>query len=307
MERTLALYPQGATDPSAEALSWYKGALGEMAVAGLLAWLPDEWTVLHSVPVGGGSADIDHVVIGPPGVFTLNTKSHPDQELWIGGHGLLVSGQKTNYIGLAAAEAARASTLLSTASGLTVPVTPVLVFVRPGQRTVRALPEGGVRVLADSELLVFLQAQRREFSDEQLRRIVNVATRPITWHRSPAPEKDSRAIAVKFNALVARNAQEALLRASTVAPSTPGTPTTPSRAVAPAIPAAAPVVAAATLAALSPAMTARSVGSPRRPARAEAARVKRRRRALAGLGRTGAVALGAYIFLAAVLPHLVGR
>jgi len=306
MERTLALYPQGSTDPSEEALSWYKGALGEMAVAGLLAWLPDEWTVLHSVPVGAGSSDIDHVVIGPPGVFTLNTKSHPGQELWIGGHGLLVSGQKTNYIGLAAAEAARASTVLSAASGLTVPVTPMVVFVRPGHRTVRALPEGGVQVLADSELLVFLQAQRREFSDEQLRRIVNVATRPITWHRSPAPEKDSRAIAVKFNALVARNAQEALLRASTVATNRPSTPT---RAVVPESPAAdhGTAVAVATVAAFSTAMTARNVGSPRRPTRAEAASAKRRRRALAGLGRTGAVALGAYVFITAVLPHFVGR
>src|SRR4051794_31911273 len=99
MQRTLALHQPSFYTPSGDALSWYKGALGEIAVAGVLGWLGSEWTVLHSVPVGAGDSDIDHVVIGPAGVFTINTKSHPGQDVWIGGHGLLVSGQKTNYIG----------------------------------------------------------------------------------------------------------------------------------------------------------------------------------------------------------------
>ena len=33
-----------------------------------------KWHVIHSVPSEKG-ADIDHVVIGPAGVFTLNTKN----------------------------------------------------------------------------------------------------------------------------------------------------------------------------------------------------------------------------------------
>jgi hypothetical protein len=137
MEQTLLLQREhGRVSP--EALSWYTGALGEIAVAGLLAWLGPGWTVLHSVPVGRSGTDIDHVVIGQPGVFTLNTKSHVGQPVWVGGHGLLVSGRRTNYIGKAAAEAARAERLLSEASGLTVPVTPVIVFVSPGERTVKA-------------------------------------------------------------------------------------------------------------------------------------------------------------------------
>ncbi|MBG6212216.1 hypothetical protein RCH23_000129 [Cryobacterium sp. CAN_C3] len=42
----------------------------------MLSKLGPEWTVLHAVPVGSGSSDIDHVVIGPAGVFTINTKNH---------------------------------------------------------------------------------------------------------------------------------------------------------------------------------------------------------------------------------------
>jgi hypothetical protein len=32
------------------------------------------WRCRHSIPVGSNGADIDHLVIGPGGVFTLNTK-----------------------------------------------------------------------------------------------------------------------------------------------------------------------------------------------------------------------------------------
>ncbi|MFF2300083.1 nuclease-related domain-containing protein [Arthrobacter sp. NPDC058127] len=62
---------------------WYKGALGEVAVGRILERLGPEWTVLHAVPVGAGTSDIDHVLIGPSGVFTLNTKNHTGQSVWV--------------------------------------------------------------------------------------------------------------------------------------------------------------------------------------------------------------------------------
>ncbi|MCE0446144.1 NERD domain-containing protein [Streptomyces tricolor] len=34
------------------------------------------WHVLHGVPKSNGG-DIDHLLIGPGGVFSLNTKTHP--------------------------------------------------------------------------------------------------------------------------------------------------------------------------------------------------------------------------------------
>ncbi len=207
IQRTLELHPDPTEAPSGDALSWYKGALGEIAVAGILAELGPRWTVLHSVPVGRGDSDIDHVVIGPPGAFTINTKSHPGQEVWMAGHGLLVSGRRTNYIGIAAAEAFRAEALLSSAAGLTVPVVPMVVLVDPGKRTIRGVAEGGVRVLADWELLAELQLSPREFSDEQVERIVAAAIQPKTWRDEPLPEVDTENLALRFNAMVARSAQ----------------------------------------------------------------------------------------------------
>jgi Nuclease-related domain len=51
------------------------GILGEEAVAEALAGLPSSYWVLHGVSTGHG--DVDHVVIGPTGVFALETKAWP--------------------------------------------------------------------------------------------------------------------------------------------------------------------------------------------------------------------------------------
>jgi|CXWK01.1.fsa_nt_gi hypothetical protein len=61
--------------------AWRLGAQGEETVGRALDRLPDGLHVLHSVPVGQRGSDIDHVVIGPPGVFTINTKHHPDKRV----------------------------------------------------------------------------------------------------------------------------------------------------------------------------------------------------------------------------------
>jgi hypothetical protein len=45
------------------------------AVAKGLPKLDEAWRVLHSVPVGSRDSDIDHVVIGPGGVYTINAKT----------------------------------------------------------------------------------------------------------------------------------------------------------------------------------------------------------------------------------------
>jgi Nuclease-related domain len=50
-----------------------RGILGEEAVADALAVLPSSYVVLHGVSTGHG--DVDHVVIGPTGVFALETKA----------------------------------------------------------------------------------------------------------------------------------------------------------------------------------------------------------------------------------------
>jgi hypothetical protein len=49
--------------------------------------------VLSSIVKRSG-ADIDHLVIGPPGVFTINTKHHRDARIWVGGNMVKVNNFK---------------------------------------------------------------------------------------------------------------------------------------------------------------------------------------------------------------------
>jgi hypothetical protein len=54
---------------------WGRGAAGEERVGQILDGLRDSgWYALHDVNLGRGN--IDHVLIGPAGIFTIETKSH---------------------------------------------------------------------------------------------------------------------------------------------------------------------------------------------------------------------------------------
>jgi hypothetical protein len=108
---------------------WYKGALGEIAVGGVLARLGTEWMVLHAVPVGAGSSDIDHVLIGPAGVFTVNTKNHSGQSVWVAGQIMMVAGKKQRHLYNASHEAERAAKILTRAVNHAVDVRGVVVVL----------------------------------------------------------------------------------------------------------------------------------------------------------------------------------
>lgn len=56
--------------------AWRKGAEGEEVTAKLLARLPAAYSVLHDLRMPGSRTNIDHLVIGPTGVFTVETKNY---------------------------------------------------------------------------------------------------------------------------------------------------------------------------------------------------------------------------------------
>ena len=189
-----------------EAIGWYRGVIGERRIATLLDRLGAGWTVLHSVPVGRGTSDIDHIVIGQAGVFTINTKYSPGRKVWTAGYGMYVDGHPQMYVRNSVSEAARASTLLSRAVGMTIPVTGLIVFVDPGPMTHKDSNGSDlgadVRVIPDSDLLASLEG-RSVFSAEQVERIVSGAVKPETWHQAPVESSVGHHISLEFEALEA--------------------------------------------------------------------------------------------------------
>lgn len=53
--------------------SYFKGARGEERVAGILETLPGAWHVFHDFVAGGHH--VDHVLVGPTGVYAIETKN----------------------------------------------------------------------------------------------------------------------------------------------------------------------------------------------------------------------------------------
>lgn len=168
-----------------DAVSWYLGALGELAVGGILERLPEGWHARHALPLGSGQSDIDHLVVGPGGVFTINTKHHAGKNIWVAGRTLLVDGQPQQYIRAAAAEANRVARLLGERMPHPVAVHPLLVMVDPKRIAVKERPER-VRVLNAHDVRRWLRQQPATLSIDAVAEVLAVIDDPRLWRATDA-------------------------------------------------------------------------------------------------------------------------
>lgn len=179
---------------------WYKGALGEIEVGRILSGLGPGYEVLHAVPVGKADSDIDHVVIGPAGVFTLNTKNHSGQKVWVAGGTFMVGGHKPPHIHSSVFEAKRAAKRLSTAAGRPVEVAAMLVLIEPVSLDIKSRPDG-VEILTASRLKRWLSRQPQRLQAAEVEHIAAAARAPGVWHENPPASQDQTALAAGFEAL----------------------------------------------------------------------------------------------------------
>jgi hypothetical protein len=173
-------------DMKTDERAWRVGAGGEETVGGRLEKLAKHgWHVLHAVPVGDRGSDIDHVVIGPGGVFTVNTKTHPDGRVWVGRNSVRVNGHAVPYLRNSRFEAQRAERLLSAAVGYPVPVRAALVFLTGTlipNVTIKTAPDDVV-ILDRTDIPGAFKHSSRKLAAEQVARIYDQARRSTTWTR----------------------------------------------------------------------------------------------------------------------------
>ncbi|MER8188120.1 nuclease-related domain-containing protein [Kitasatospora sp. NPDC094015] len=159
---------------------WAVGLRGEVVTGRRLDRLARQgWRVLHSIELPGG-IDIDHLVIGPSGVFTINTKHHRGAALWQGDRAITVNRAPTRYVPISESEAAKAAHRLSAHCGFPVTVRPVVAVVGADSIVVsNALP---------TVLLVDADQLSRTLSDlsptlpaARVEQIYSIARRPTTW------------------------------------------------------------------------------------------------------------------------------
>jgi hypothetical protein len=160
--------------------NWRVGAKGEEKVAKELQKLGPHWRVLHAVEVGDRGSDIDHIVIGPAGIFTLNTKRHPSGKVWVADRSVRVNNQRTYYLRNSRHEGGRASRLLSAAHGSPIDVHPVIVFVDLSEFDVKQQP-ADVHVTTRKQLVDWLEALPIVWDSATIEGVFATARLSTTW------------------------------------------------------------------------------------------------------------------------------
>ena len=152
--------------------SFFKGARGEEHVAGLLAGLPAGYHVFHDFAAGG--YHVDHVVVGPTGIFSVETKS------WRGAvtveeNEILLNGRLPDRAPLAQAtrEAAAVQAALRRAGWTAGDVKPVVCFASntfaDAQRTI-----GQVMVLNAAGTAAWIEEQPKVLTAGDVERVAQL-------------------------------------------------------------------------------------------------------------------------------------
>lgn len=153
--------------------AFFKGARGEESVAVLLATLPRGYHVFHDFDCGASGA-IDHVVVGPNGLFAVETKCWSGRVTYEGS-GLRVNGVEPSRPPLrqARSSAQALTRFLSERLGSAPPCTPVVCFASDTFEPDQLMVDNAV-VCNASELHSLLVTHAGHLTADECERIVKV-------------------------------------------------------------------------------------------------------------------------------------
>jgi len=137
---------------------WYLGMRGELAVTKTLQSLPDEYVLLNDLMLPGARGNVDHFLIGPNGLFVIETKNY-SRNVKCDGDQWFVNGQGTKSLsrqakGNALAVRKSLETIFSEHRTKLPFIEPVLVFVK--HKAALDLHEPTITALKAEELVGFI-------------------------------------------------------------------------------------------------------------------------------------------------------
>ena len=161
---------------SSHITAYGKGAEGERLTGRALEKLPG-YVVLHDRKIPGSKANIDHVAIGPAGVFVIETKNYKGEvkvrgnELFVGGH------RRTAIVEQTWREAVAVQSVLAEhMARLGTDVSPVLCI--HGSQVPWDTVQG-VRIVGPKGLKTLIVKAPHKISDEDISALVDVAERSL--------------------------------------------------------------------------------------------------------------------------------
>jgi hypothetical protein len=189
-------------------LSWRRGAEGEAVVGQVLEQFcaPTRWSrllgrrpawrVLHGTKFvdehGRERGDVDHLLVGPPGVVTINTKHHRVGKVVCDGDRITVNRRDQPYVPKARREAERVRDLLvpvlieaghAELAGRLV-VSPTIALVGATLQVRR--PPAGVMVLKHTDLRHRLTSMSERLGPDEVGTVYELARRSSTWRSRPS-------------------------------------------------------------------------------------------------------------------------
>jgi hypothetical protein len=159
--------------PSPDGIAWRRGAEGERRTARLLGPLERHgWVVLHDLAVPSSRANLDHLVIGPGGVFVIDSKQYrgrlqldPSGRLWHGRYPLAPALHAASF------EADQAAQVLPDPGVAVVPI----VSVHGAQVPWGKVVVGGVPVVSARRLPSMLRELPAVLAPERVAALANQA------------------------------------------------------------------------------------------------------------------------------------
>ena len=197
-QRTPAARFFGVSPLEARVRPAYRDALGELLVGDILENLGQRWDVLHDLPLDGDI--LDHLVIGPAGVFAVLAANHGEVDVVVDGDTLSAAGALHDDFERAARSANQVEVILSAAAGSPVAVRGLVVVVDPKRLTVKSEP-GAAAVVSSRDLAKALDKSASALSGDDVARISDIADLVSTWPAADEAVLDTQNLHREFGVI----------------------------------------------------------------------------------------------------------
>lgn len=140
----------------------------------------DGWQVVHDVPLGRQGSMVEHLLVGPAGIFTVSEHRHPGQRVVVDGRTMEIDGHSVSYLRDARLEATRVQGALLAAACAAITVRGVVVV--QGDLVVRtAAPRHDAFAVARQDVQTVFRAMPVRLDAARIAAIAHVARHRTTW------------------------------------------------------------------------------------------------------------------------------